>query len=109
MKEIKAIIQPFMLEKVIKALHEIEGLPGCTVSTIQGYGRIGKSKGIEPNLGSTERTKLEIVIEDSLVDQVVVVIQKSAHTGNAGDGKIFVIEAVDAVSIRTGKRGEKAL
>lgn len=109
MKEIKAIIQPFMLEKVIKALHEIEGLPGCTVSTIQGYGRIGKSEGIEPNLGSSERTKLEIVIQDSLVDQVVDVIHKSAHTGNAGDGKIFVIEAVDAVSIRTGKRGEKAL
>lgn len=111
MKEIKAFIQPFMLDKVLWALHEIDGLPGCTVSQVKGYGRSpGKdAKDNERALDSAERMKLEMVIPDRLVEQVIKAIQSHAHTGNRGDGKIFVIETVDVVAIRTGKRGEAAL
>ena len=111
MKEIKAIIQPFLLDKVLDALHELENLPGCTVSEVRGYGR-GPAPG-EPSeeraYESAERIKLEIIVPDRMVGKVVETIRKSAHTGNKGDGKIFVIETVDAVAIRTNKRGEEAL
>lgn len=109
MKEIKAIIQPFMLDKVLGALHHIQGLPGCTVSKVQGYGKVGKDQEGEVLPGPVERLKLEVVVPDKLVNQTVETIAKHAHTGNKGDGKVFVIETVDAVAIRTGDRGEQAL
>ncbi len=109
MKEIKAILQPFMLDKVLSALHHIEGLPGCTVSKVQGYGKVGRDQEDDVLPGSVERVKLELVVPDKMVSQTVEAITKHAHTGNKGDGKVFVIETVDAVAIRTGKRGEAAL
>lgn len=109
MKEIKAIIQPFMLNEVLTALHDLKDLPGCTVSWVEGYARNPHKKGEEVALDSAERVKLEIVVPDQLVEQVMKVIKDRAHTGNPGDGKIFVIEAVDALAIRTGKRGEAAI
>ena len=109
MKEIKAIIQPFMLDKVLEALHEIAGLPGCTVSQVRGYSRSKPRKPGEEDLGFAERVKLEIVVPEKLVKSVVEIVRTSAHTGNKGDGKIFVIECADAVHIRTGKRGETRL
>lgn len=109
MKEIKAIIKPNMLQQVIHALRQIEGLPGCIVSQIQTYGRSparGKPDvGIEP----VQRAKLEIVVHEPMVPTVLDAIQKNAHTGNKGDGKIFVIECTDVMRIRTGERGEQAL
>lgn len=109
MKEIKAIIQPSTLNQVLIALHEITGLPGCTVSTVLGYGRIRKKEGTDALLQSAERTKLEIVVPNQLVKKVLDVIYQHAHTGNKGDGKVFVIQTADALSLRTGKRGEDAL
>ena len=109
MKEIKAIIQPSLLNQVLVALHEIKGLPGCTVSTVQGYGRVRKKEGRDSLLESAERTKLEVVVPNHLVKKVLDVIYKHTHTGNNGDGKVFVIETADALSLRTGERGEKAL
>ncbi len=109
MKEIKAIIQPSTLNQVLIALHEIKELPGCTVSTVLGYGRVRQKEGSDSLLESAERTKLEVVVPDQLVKKVLDAIYKHAHTGNKGDGKVFVIETVDALSLRTGERGEKAI
>ena len=108
MKEIKAVIKPHKVEEVLRALHAIANLPGCIVSQVKGYGRSPKS----PNgdvLESDEWTKLELVVSDRMVEAVLKTIQSRAHTGNKGDGKIFVIEAVDALAIRTGKRGDEAI
>lgn len=114
MKEIKAIIQPFMLSKVVNALKEIEGLPGVTVDTsVRGFGKGRAAEAHERILDDTveyvPKVKLEIVVPDGLADTVVGVIHKNAHTGNPGDGKIFVYRVEDVVKIRTGERGEGAI
>ena len=98
MKEIKAIIQPFLLEKVLAALHEIEGLPGVIIS---------EARAASVTRGHYEqvvKTKLEIMAPDELVESILTVIQASAHTGNPGDGGIFVIPVETVVRIRTGER-----
>lgn len=113
MKEVKAIIQPFMLIKVVSALHKIEGLPGITISETKGF---GKGKGKKNNGSDDEgifefvpKNKIEVVVQDELVEQVVNTIQENAHTGNPGDGKIFVTEVVNVVKVRTNERGEEAI
>lgn len=110
MKEIKAIIQPFVLDKVLDALHQFAGIPGCIVSRVETYGK-ATGHDVEERMtqASATKVKLEIVVPDRLADQVVKLIQAHAHTGNIGDGKIFVMECVDIVHIRTGERGEKAV
>lgn len=109
MKEIKAVIQPFMLDKVLDALHEVEGLPGCIVSQVTSYPRTQKKLTAERAWEPSDRAKLEIVVDDPMVEQVVQIIQKNALTGNKGDGKIFVIECTDVMRIRTGDRGSDAI
>lgn len=113
MKEIKAIIRPFKLDDVITALHKIDGLPGITISEIKGFGK-SKAKDSQDAIREglhlfVPRVKLELVVPNSLVDEVVDTIQKIAHTGNPGDGKIFVIDVRDTIKIRTNERGEKAI
>lgn len=108
MKEIKAVIQTSALDKVLLALRRIKGLPGCTVSHVHGYQRSSPGA-VEEALRHEERTKVEIVVRDSDAASVVDAIAKSAQTGSPGDGKIFVMECVDVLQIRTGKRGEKVL
>lgn len=98
MKEIKAIIKSCRLENVIHALHEIEGLLGVTISTAHG---LSVERG---TFDQVVKTKLEIMVPDELVELVVQVIQKNAHTGLAGDGRIFVIPVEQTVKIRTGER-----
>lgn len=98
MKEIKAIIQPFMLAPVLAALREVEGLPAATVSEVRGFSVV------HPKCESQTKTKLEIMVPDEMADLVVYTIQKHAHTGNPGDGRIFVISVEDTVKIRTGER-----
>lgn len=113
MKEIKAIIQPFMLPKVIDALKEIPNMPGVTISEIKGFGR-GRA---ENNPASTNewgvevvsKVKLEAVVTDEMMEEVVNTIQRHAHTGNVGDGKIFIYEVKDVVRIRTAEHGPGAL
>lgn len=113
MKEIKAIIQPFMLDKVLHALATMRELPGVTVSQVTGW---GKTRGEGANEAMQERghrlakkTKLEIVVSDALAPQVTQAILVSARTGNIGDGKIFIYDVDDAIKIRTGGRSEEAL
>lgn len=113
MKEIKAIIQPFLLSKVVEALKEIKGLPGVTVSEVHGFGRaraVGSSNTIvEGTVEYVKKSKLETVVPDRLVEPVVRTIRDKAHTGNPGDGKIFVYEVDDVIRIRTGEHGDAAI
>ena len=108
MKEIKAIIQPTVLDKVLMALHQIKGLPGSTVSQVHGHRRADGTEH-EHALEYDERAKLEIVVKDADVKRVVEVIRKNAQTGSKGDGKIFVIDCADVVRIRTDQRGDDAI
>lgn len=113
MKEIKAIIQPFMLTKVIEALQAIEGLPGVAISDLKGFGK-KKTEGVQNNvikdmIEYVRKVKLEIVVSDAMVEKVVSVIQENAFTGKAGDGKIFIHTVDDVVKIRTNERGEGAI
>ena len=105
MKEIKTIIQPFVADQVLTALREMQGLPGVTVSEVKGFGRaLGHATSEdEAEIFGVKNMKLEIVLPDHLVDDVVRLIVKHAHTGNPGDGKIFISTVDDVVQIRTGE------
>jgi nitrogen regulatory protein P-II 1 len=109
MKEIKAIIQPFVADQVLSALREMPTLPGVTLSQVTGFGH-GKRLSHPNTRDETEvfgvkKLKLEIVVGDDIAEEVVRLIAQHAHTGNAGDGKIFVSTVDDVVKIRTGERG----
>lgn len=99
MKEIKAIIQPFMLDRVVEGLRGIADLPAATASKVDGYSVL------HPEYQSREKLKLEIMVPDEMVEAVLRTIQEHAHTGNPGDGRIFVIPVEETVKIRTGERG----
>ena len=108
MQEIKALIRPERLADVIDALHAIPGMPGVTVSTVESVAR--RVDGVaDAMLGHGVLSKLETVVSDALMDRVVATIQHAAHTGRAGDGKIFVVPVTHAVQIRTGGSGEGIL
>ena len=112
MKEIKAYIQPFMLQKVTDALHEIH-VRGMSVSEIKGFGK-EKDEGYPHHsrdyvVEFTPKIKIEIICLDEEVDKIVETIRKSGHTGRKGDGKIFVSPIEQAVSIRTGQKDKVAL
>lgn len=113
MKEIKAVIRPSKLLEVTEELHAIEGLPGVTVSEIKGFGKgrakNAKDKVVYEMVEFIPRIQLEVVVDDEMVDEVVNVIQKHAHTGNTGDGKIFISTVDDIVKIRTNERGRDAI
>ena len=114
MKEIKAIIQPFMLTKVIEALKQIEGMPGITVDKdVRGFGgthtEATSKKIVDDMVEYVHKVKLETVVPENMVDFVVMTIQKYAHTGNPGDGKIFIYSIDDVVKVRTNERGEEAI
>lgn len=114
MKEVKAIIRPFLLSKVVEALRQIEGLPGLTVDRdVRGFGRspVGqdRDKIVDDLVEYIPKAKLEIVVPDELAEKVVATIQQHARTGNPGDSKIFVITVEEVMKIRTGQRGEEAL
>lgn len=113
MKEIKAIIKPFKLDNVLTELHKIDGLPGITVSDIRGFGKSkGKDAAETISQGLHElvpKIKIELVVSNEMADNIVDVIQKSAHTGNLGDGKIFVVNVERVVKIRTNERGDIAI
>ncbi len=112
MKLIKCIIQPHRLDQVRDALNEL-GIKGMTVSEVKGYGRQRGHKeiyrGVEYNIYFLPKVMIEVVLEDHLLDQAVKCILENARTGHIGDGKIFVMDVIDAYRIRTGERGEDAL
>lgn len=113
MKEIKAIIRPAKLLKVTEELQRIDGLPGVTVSEIRGFGkgraRNASDKVVYEMVEFIPRIQLEVVVNDEMVPEVVDVIQKYAHTGNTGDGKIFVSTVDEIIKIRTNERGSDAI
>ncbi len=112
MKKIEALIKPFKLDDVVEALSEI-GIEGLTVSEVKGFGRQkGRTeiyKGAEYVVDFLPKMKLEIVLNDALVESAVEAIQKAAHTGKIGDGKIFVLNVESVLRIRTGDKDEVAL
>ncbi|HEY6227513.1 MAG TPA: P-II family nitrogen regulator [Verrucomicrobiae bacterium] len=112
MKKIEAIIKPFKLNEVKDALHEI-GVQGMNVSEVKGFGRQkGHTeiyRGSEYTVDFLPKVKIEIVLADSMVTQVVDLIVKTAKTGKIGDGKVFVSDVEEVVRIRTDERGEKAV
>jgi nitrogen regulatory protein P-II 2 len=112
MKLITAIIKPFKLDDVRQALSEA-GVQGVTVTEVRGFGRQrGHTeiyRGAEYVVEFVPKTKIEVAVEDSLADQVIEAISKSAQTGKVGDGKIFVVDLQQVVRIRTGERDASAL
>lgn len=112
MKKIECIIKPFKLEDVKDALNSI-GVQGMTVSETKGFGRqkghTELYRGSEYAVDFLPKIKIEIVVADDLCDKAVEIIQKTAHTGKIGDGKIFVFPVDEVIRIRTGEKGEKAI
>ena len=112
MKKIEAIIKPFKLDDVKDALHEV-GVSGITVTEVKGFGRqkghTELYRGAEYVVDFLPKVRLEVVVEDNLVERVVETIANAAHTGRIGDGKIFVLDVEQAVRIRTGDRGADAI
>lgn len=111
-KKVEAIIRPDKLGEVKKALAEI-GAPSLTVTDVSGRGSEPEIKeqwrGEEYIVDLHQKSKVECVVADTPVEDVVEAIEDAAHTGNAGDGKIFVIPIENACQIRTGKRGPEAV
>ena len=112
MKKIEAIIKPFKLDEVKDALSEI-GLKGITVIEAKGFGRqkghTELYRGAEYIVDFLPKVKLEIVVDDEMLERAVEAIQTAAHTGRIGDGKIFIVPIEDVVRVRTGERGNDAI
>ena len=112
MKKIEAIIKPFKLDEVREALSEI-GVMGMTATEVKGFGRqkghTELYRGAECIVDFLPKVKLELIVSDQLAEKVVDTIVKIAHTWKIGDGKIFILNVEDAVRIRTGERGNKAI
>ena len=112
MKKIEAIIKPFKLDEVKDQLNE-KGAFGITVTEVKGFGRqkghTELYRGAEYMVDFLPKTKLEIVIKDEQLEDILEVITKAAQTGRIGDGKIFVSDLQDVIRIRTEERGEDAI
>jgi nitrogen regulatory protein P-II 1 len=112
MKKIEAVIKPFKLDEVKEALQEV-GLKGMTVTEVKGFGRqkghTELYRGAEYVVDFLPKVKIELVVEEGIVERAVEAIQQAAKTDRIGDGKIFVSPVEDAIRIRTGERGGDAL
>jgi nitrogen regulatory protein P-II 1 len=112
MKKVEAIIKPFKLDEVKEALSAI-GVQGMTVSEVKGFGRqkghTELYRGAEYVVDFLPKVKLDIIVPDEIVSQVVDTIQRAAKTGRIGDGKIFVLPIEEVVRIRTGEKGSDAI
>ena len=112
MKKIEAVIKPFKLDEVKEALHEV-GVSGITVTEAKGFGRqkghTELYRGAEYVVDFLPKVKIELVLEDEMVEKAIEAIRNAAQTGRIGDGKIFVSTIEEAVRIRTGERGNDAV
>ena len=112
MKKIEAIIKPFKLDEVKEKLHEV-GIKGITVTEAKGFGRqkghTELYRGAEYVVDFLPKVKIEVVMEDELLEGAVEAIQQTAFTGRIGDGKIFISTIDEAIRIRTGETGHDAL
>lgn len=116
MKMIIAVVQPFMLTKLTRALEDIDDFPGMTITDVHGFGREKTQhepgtdhRRIEDVVDFVKKVRLEIAARDSMAERVVSTIATTAHTGNRGDGKVFVLALEDAIRIKTGETGEAAI
>lgn len=113
MKEIKAYIKPHKLSAVTAALHKVEGLTGMSVVDVRGFGGGGEKDAphrvVDDLVDYVPHAKIEIVCSDELVEEIMSTIEKVAHTGLRGDGRIFVVNVETAVHIETGERGNAAV
>ena len=112
MKKIEAIIKPFKLDEVKDQLNE-KGAFGITVTEVKGYGRqkghTELYRGAEYTVDFLPKIKLEILVKDDQLEEIIQVIMQAAQTGKIGDGKIFVSDLEDVIRIRTEERGEDAI
>ncbi|HUL37799.1 MAG TPA: P-II family nitrogen regulator [Thermodesulfobacteriota bacterium] len=112
MKKIEAIIKPFKLDEVKNALTKI-GVQGMTVNEVKGFGRqrghTEVYRGAEYKIDFLPKVKVEVIVIDEIVIQVIETIERAAKTGKIGDGKIFVFPVEEVIRIRTGERGRDAL
>jgi nitrogen regulatory protein P-II 1 len=112
MKLVIATIKPFKLEEVREALSKA-GATGMMVSEIKGYGaQSGHTeiyRGAEYSINFVPKVRIELVVNDELLDTIVTAIEETARTGKIGDGKIFILNVEDAVRVRTGERNSDAL
>lgn len=112
MKKIEAIIKPFKLDEVKDALNQM-GVLGLTVSEVKGYGRqkghTELYRGAEYAVDFLPKIKIELVIEDGILDEAINVIKEKAQTGRIGDGKIFVYNIENIIRVRTGETGKDAI
>jgi len=112
MKLVSAVIKPFKLDDVREALSDI-GIQGVTVTEVKGFGRqkghTELYRGAEYVVDFLPTVKIEVAIDDEMVDQVIEAITKTANTGKIGDGKIFVMPVEQVIRIRTGETGSDAL
>jgi nitrogen regulatory protein P-II 1 len=112
MKKIEAIIKPFKLDDVKNALHEV-GVTGMTVTEVKGFGRqkghTEVYRGAEYVIDFLPKIKIEVVLDDALVERAVQAVMDAARTDKIGDGKIFVVPVEQAVRIRTGEQGPDAV
>jgi nitrogen regulatory protein PII len=112
MKKIEAIIKPFKLDDVKEAVHNL-GVSGMTVTEVKGFGRQKGHKeiyrGAEYVVDFIPKTKIELVVTAELAPAVVKAIKENAHTGQIGDGKIFILPVDNAIRIRTGEEDEDAI
>lgn len=112
MKKIEAIIKPFKLDEVKNALTKI-GVQGMTVTEVKGFGRqkghTESYRGTEYAIDFLPKSKIELIVPDELVTQVIETIGRAAKTGKIGDGKIFLSPVEEVIRIRTGERGRNAI
>ena len=112
MKKIEAVIKPFKLDEVKDALNAM-GIAGMTVTEVKGFGRqkghVELYRGAEYDIAFIPKIKLEIVVAEGMVEQVVGTIIEKAKTGKIGDGKIFITKIEEIIRIRTGEKGETAI
>jgi len=112
MKKIEAIIRPSRLDEVKEALTGA-GVSGLTVTEVKGFGRQKGHKelyrGAEYVVDFLPKVKIEVVVPEEIVAQVIDAVERSARTGKVGDGKLFVYDVAEAVRLRTGERGDLAL
>ncbi|MBA2881896.1 nitrogen regulatory protein PII [Desulfosalsimonas propionicica] len=106
MKMIIAYVKLNKIDDVMLALHKVEGLTGCSNSDVRGFGRDRTAS--EISLDYKPHIRLELACRDELAEKVVETIEKAAHTGLRGDGKIYVLPVENAVRISSGRRGEQA-
>jgi nitrogen regulatory protein PII len=112
MKLVTAVVKPFKLEDIREALSKLD-VKGMTVTEVQGFGRQSGHtevyRGAEYKVSFNPKVKIEVVVEDSVVDELVDVVVKVANTGKIGDGKIWVTPVSELIRVRTGERGSDAL